>query len=234
MESDTKVASRVLHEAGDRLCRNSPKDRIKGSALTCSGRRRETEEVSTATETVKCGTENKERDREVRRFEECRTIDSLRKYAESVGRGDDKVWRSAKELGINFPDYKCSCSPTGAHYYEEIARRIYRCKYCWTPLWQPYEMHEAKLFADSIRHVGLNRAYQVRVGSRKSTIEVITMLMALSSVRNSMPDADEVYKAIVDKYNSDHGSAEGPVGDKVASIVSDKIINHRGRPRLGW
>jgi len=201
MEYDTQMASRVLPQAGDKLCRTAPQGRVERAALISHGCRDEVKKVCNTKKASKCGAEGKKRGRQTRRDEKFRTIDSLRKYVESVRRGDGHMRGSAKELGVTYPNPSCSCSPTGAHYYIEIAMKLFRCKYCWTVIWQPYTMYEAKGFVDSIYKYGLQAAYQYRVSARRKTVEALVMLNALMLVKEDMKDAGDVSDVIVEKYN---------------------------------
>lgn len=211
VEYNPQVASRVLSQAGNRLCREAPKDRGKRQKESRTGCRDKVAQVQATKKESKCSAEDKKRGIKVRESEVHRTIDTLRKYAKSVGRGDGHLRGSASQLGITYPAPVCATSPTVAHHYVEIVRGIYRCKYCWTAVWQPSDIYEAKEFGNSIHQYGLQTAYQQRVNSKHKVLEALAMLSALKLVKDSMTDTATVVAAIVNKYN-------------IAGVVSDKCV----------
>jgi hypothetical protein len=201
MESNPQVASRLLPQAGAELCRAAPKGRGKRKEEFRTGCRDEAVKVQVTKKASKCSAANQKRGIKARKSEVHRTIDTLRRYAESVGRGDGHLRGSASDLGLTYPTPACALSPTGAHHYVEIALRIYRCKYCWTAIWQPNEIYEAKEFGESIHRLGLQGAYQQKVNGKHKVLEALAMLSALKLVKDSITDTTIVVAAIVNKYN---------------------------------
>ena len=213
MVSNIQVASRLLSSTGDGLYGVAPQGRDKGKKVSKARPACKTAKTLAATKESKCGAEGEKRDGQVNRGEEYRAISALRKYVESVGQGDGKLRGTASELGITYPTPTCTLSTTGAHWYVEIARCIYRCKFCWTPLWQPHDIYDAKGFGIEVHNYGRQVAYQNRVNKHRRILEVLAMLNALKVVKDSNQiDIATTVAAIVNKYKlADVESVDEPL-----------------------
>lgn len=223
MESNIQVASRLLSSAGDRLCRETPKDRDKRKKVSKARPTHKTVATQTTTKAGKCCAASKKGDEQAIRTSEYRAISALRKYVKQVGRGDGHLRGTAKELGIVYPTPTCTTSTTGAHWYVEIARCIYRCKFCWTPLWQPHDIYDAKSFGEEIHYHGKQAAYQNRVNKHRRILEVLAMLNALKIVKDSNQiDITATVAAIVNKYNIEY-----------AVTVDEPLVATKGTKWLG-
>ena len=213
MVSNIQVASRLLHKAGGELCGVAPQDRDKGEEVSKARPTHKTAKTHTAAQAGKCCAKSQKRDGQASRAAQYRAIGTLRKYVESVGRGDGKLRGTAKELGIAYPTPTCATSTTGAHWYVEIARCIFRCKFCWTPLWQPHDIYDAKGFGIEVHQFGRQAAYQNRVNKHRRVLEVLAMLNALKVVKDSNQiDIATTVAAIVNKYKlADIESVDEPL-----------------------
>ena len=96
---------------------------------------------------------------------------------------------------VRYPEPQCDSSPTGGHYITPLVGNIWRCKYCWVTKWQPESWNEAVLFSDNIQKYGLARAYQIHIGRRPRTKELLAKLEKIRLLRKVLPE-DELMIAI--------------------------------------
>lgn len=61
---------------------------------------------------------------------------------------------------IIYPGYKCSCSPTGTHWFIPVAPSIWRCKFCGAVKWLPIDWEESCKFSASVKRLGVEEAYK--------------------------------------------------------------------------
>ena len=94
--------------------------------------------------------------------------------------------RQAQQLGLRWPSSKCDGSTTGAHYYIEVVSQVFRCKYCWTVIWQPVTMYEARLFSEDIYRVGIELAYIERIEHKPRVLDALVVFNALRLVRHDL------------------------------------------------
>lgn len=229
MVSNIQVASKLLSSTGNGLCREASQDRDKGKKVSRARPAYKTAKTQTATQESECGAKGEKGDGQASRGEEHRAISALRKYVESVGRGDGHLRGSACELGIVYPTPTCTTSTTGAHWYVEIARCIYRCKFCWTPLWQPHDIYDAKGFGNEVHNFGRQAAYQNRVNKHKRILEVLAMLNALKVVKDSNQiDIALTVAAIVNKYKL---AASVEVDEPSISTKGTKWLGKNSEPK---
>lgn len=196
------LASQLLPSTGHRLGREAPKARDKRKEAARAGRPCEKVQIVSHAAQGSSSAAHQGRNRKASRATVYGTISALRKYVKSTRSGDGNLRRSSKELGVDFPTAQCDSSPSNAHHYVEVMQNIYRCKHCWTVLWQPHTMYEAKAFVDEIHSKGLQQAYRDRVDGSPKTLEAIVMMSALRVVRGHLDDTETAttVAAIVNKY----------------------------------
>lgn len=86
-----------------------------------------------------------------------------RAIREAKGRNTE-LWRSASQLGIEWPDERCEDSrQTKAHYWKETNRvgagTIFTCQHCLRVLWLPNDFPDAVKFSQDAGRNGYQKAY---------------------------------------------------------------------------
>lgn len=98
-------------------------------------------------------------------------------------------------IEIEYPEPTCSTSPTGAHHYTVLSGSVWRCKYCWTPLWCPRDWDEATSYASDAKHIGIRKAYKKWLKIKTKTILLLTKLEKIRQLRQTLPE-EELMMAI--------------------------------------
>ncbi len=192
MANSTVLASEALVEPGYRCSKKESKARDKRKATTAT-------RVSGAKnkDTSETGSSSAENEKGNRGSwgKKYRENTPSRKDAARARRGDTDLRRKAEELGISWPGHSCPSSPTHAHYYVEIVKDIFRCKHCWTVVWQPSTLYEAIQFGEKARALGVNIAYLYFIESKPRVINALVMFNALRLVRHNM-DTDSLRESV--------------------------------------
>lgn len=86
---------------------------------------------------------------------------------------------------IKFPSARCSESRTGAHHYVRLIGRIWICKFCWQPLWQPDTLPLALELTSKSKVKGRDTVYSEMLNARPKDLEKIQVLSMLPDIRRN-------------------------------------------------
>jgi len=93
-------------------------------------------------------------------------------------------------LEVRYPSPSCKHSPNGAHYYLVLSGNIWRCHYCWAPVWLPKDYSTAANFGYNIDRMGLQKAYSRSLSRRPKTAMIIVKLEKVRLLRSTMEEVD--------------------------------------------
>lgn len=128
-----------------------------------------------------------------RRRKERRQHNTPRKSAREVEGGNITTGRTAKELGIVWPDDRCADSPiTKAHHFVAVSYiadgDIFECKYCHRVKWLSRNSKHAIKFGVWIRIYGEDRAYQMMLDRRPTAKNLMAKIQDFYLLRKSVPE----------------------------------------------
>ena len=108
--------------------------------------------------------------------------------------------RSAKELGVRWPDDICKESPvTKAHHFIERTRVdsgfIFECKYCHELKWLPGTTEQAKQMGKLFRQYGPTEGYQKMLNSRPRARRMLSKMQDIRRLKKMLP-ADQFLIAV--------------------------------------
>lgn len=85
-------------------------------------------------------------------------------------------------MEVKYPSSLCEVN--GAHYYIEASSLsgIFQCKYCKVVKWQPVYWTDAVKMSDAVKRHGLDKAYNMSIGHRKKTRNIIIALSEISGL----------------------------------------------------
>lgn len=114
-----------------------------------------------------------------------------------AGERDISSWRCPEELEVKYPDSDCEQS---AHYYTEVFREIFLCKYCWKSLWLPSTLFCAIELANDMKYFGHQVAYNYYTSHRGGVTDILQTLEALRQLRGKVSDEDYA-KTVVEVFS---------------------------------
>jgi len=120
----------------------------------------------------------------------CREDNSSGQPARSLEGRDRTSGRSAKVLGIVWPDGRCEESPTGAHWMvagTSIATgSIFQCKHCHAVKWLPNTMVDAEKFTILIRKHGYLEGYRIMLDLHPAARNLLAKIQDINYLRRSL------------------------------------------------
>ncbi len=111
-----------------------------------------------------------------------------RKVAVAVGK--------RTEERVAYPSKQCNSNGKKGHYFVQLGSEIWRCKYCWTPLWQPASFAQAELFNDNVKKYGLEEAYNRVLNRKPRTKKLILELDKIRIAKKHLTE-EEFIKLVV-------------------------------------
>lgn len=102
---------------------------------------------------------------------------------------DSSPRRSAKELGIEWPEDRCWESPTHAHWFTAGSNNVWICKYCLRAKWLPTGPSVDR-FSDEIERYGIDVAYWRRLDTMPTVVLLLRKLEDLRLIKKAIPGED--------------------------------------------
>lgn len=94
---------------------------------------------------------------------------------------------------MDYPDFRCIESPTGAHHYICLSKYVWICKWCWQPVWQPFTIGEAIQYSeDKARH---HDAYANALNHHPGAAKVLALLEEVRNLRKKLTHK-RLYKSV--------------------------------------
>lgn len=104
---------------------------------------------------------------------------------------DSSIRRSAKELGIEWPEDECAFSPGHAHYFQgktyvDIGQ-IFRCFYCGQVKWLPVGCESGQVLTTLMRIYGVEGGYQRMLDSHPEAKRLLCHIKDIGYLNRALP-----------------------------------------------
>lgn len=128
-------------------------------------------------------------------------------------------------MAIEYPDTRCELSPNHAHFFTRIVGSVWRCKYCWAPVWFPSSWEEATRFTKDIQGLGLDKAYQKHLQHKPLVKQKLKKLEDIRLLRKVLPERELMMAiaAIVDGKEEEENFVNLRIPDRKETRDADKM-----------